>query len=65
MAGDKAAALQALEDLIARCALGDQAAFTALYDATAAKLFAVCVRVLGRTAAAEDAMQEALSLIHI
>ncbi len=52
-------ALDALEDMIARCALGDQSAFSALYDATCAKLFAVCTRVLGKTAAAEDAMQEA------
>lgn len=51
--------LNQIEDLIARCALGDRRAFEALYDATAGKLFAVCVRVLGTGAAAEDAMQDA------
>ena len=48
-----------IEGLIARCALGNQEAFTALYDMTSAKLFAVCVRVLNRNSAAEDAMQDA------
>jgi RNA polymerase sigma-70 factor (ECF subfamily) len=48
-----------LEDLISRCALGDRAAFAALYDATSAKLYAVCARVLGQDHAAEDAMQDA------
>lgn len=52
-------ALEQIEEWIARCALGDRAAFGALYDATSAKLFAVCVRVLDRNAAAEDAMQDA------
>lgn len=47
-----------IERLIDRCALGDRAAFSALYDATSAKLFAVSVRVLGNTAAAEDAMHD-------
>jgi RNA polymerase sigma-70 factor (ECF subfamily) len=48
-----------LEHLISRCALGDRAAFAALYDATSAKLYAVCARVLGQDHAAEDAMQDA------
>lgn len=47
-----------IERLIARCTLGDRAAFAALYDATSAKLHAVCLRVLGRSQAAEDALQE-------
>ena len=58
--GEALAAPQAeLEQLIARCALGDRAAFEALYDATSGKLFAVCCRILDRGAAAEDAMQDA------
>jgi RNA polymerase sigma-70 factor (ECF subfamily) len=47
-----------LEELISRCALGDRKAFDALYDATSAKLYAICVRILGTNAAAEDAMQD-------
>ena len=47
-----------VEALIERVALGDRAAFAALYDATAAKLFAVALRVLGDRQAAEDAMQD-------
>jgi RNA polymerase sigma-70 factor (ECF subfamily) len=47
-----------LEDLIARTALRDRAAFSALYDATAGKLHAVALRVLGDRAAAEDAVQD-------
>lgn len=53
---------QAHSDLnahLSRIALGDRAAFEALYDATSAKLLAVCLRVLKDRAAAEDAMQEA------
>ncbi|MEM7241962.1 MAG: sigma-70 family RNA polymerase sigma factor [Pseudomonadota bacterium] len=51
--------LSHLENLIAKCALGDQKAFSALYDATSAKLLGVCIRVLSERAEAEDAMQEA------
>lgn len=47
-----------IEALIARVALGDRSAFSALYDATSAKLLAVCLRVLKERAAAEDAMQD-------
>lgn len=47
-----------IENLIVRCASGDRGAFELLYDATNGKLFAVCVRVLGKKAAAEDAMQD-------
>jgi len=47
-----------LEDLIARTALGDRAAFSALYDATAPKLMAVAGRVLKDNALAEDCVQD-------
>jgi RNA polymerase sigma-70 factor (ECF subfamily) len=47
-----------IEELIARTALGDRAAFSALYDATSAKLFGVCLRVLDNRAEAEDVLQE-------
>ena len=48
-----------IEDMIARMALGDRKAFESLYSATSAKLFGVCLRVLGNRAEAEDALQEA------
>lgn len=44
--------------LIQRIALGDRAAFRALYSLTSAKLFAVCLRVLKDRGEAEDALQE-------
>lgn len=45
--------------LLSRCSLGDQSAFTELYDATSAKLFGVSFRILKREAWAEEALQEA------
>ncbi len=45
--------------MIARMALGDRQAFSALYDATGAKLFGLCLRVLNDREEAEDALQEA------
>jgi RNA polymerase sigma-70 factor (ECF subfamily) len=47
-----------IETLIARVALRDKAAFSALYDATSAKLFGICLRVLNDRQEAEDALQE-------
>ncbi len=47
-----------IERLIGKVALGDRAAFDRLYAATSAKLFGVCLRVLGNRAAAEDALQD-------
>lgn len=47
-----------IETMIARIALRDRGAFAALYDATSAKIFGVCLRVLGNRAEAEDALQE-------
>ena len=47
-----------IETLIARTALGDRAAFDALYVATSAKLHAVCLSVLKDRPAAEEALQE-------
>jgi RNA polymerase sigma-70 factor (ECF subfamily) len=47
-----------LETLISRVALGDRAAFSALYDATSAKLFGTCLRVLKVRAEAEEVLQE-------
>ncbi len=47
-----------IEKLIARCALNDRAAFTALYNSTSAKLFGVVLRVLNNRADADEALQE-------
>lgn len=47
-----------LESLLARVALRDRAAFDALYSATSAKLFGICLRVLKDRGAAEDALQD-------
>lgn len=47
-----------IEALIARVALNDRDAFSILYDATSAKLFGVCLRVLNDRAAAEEALQD-------
>lgn len=47
-----------LERWLAGAALGDRAAFGQLYEATAAKLFGISLRVLGNRAEAEDALQE-------
>jgi len=48
-----------VEQMIARVGLGDRAAFSSLYDATSAKLFGVCLRILKDRAEAEDTLQEA------
>ena len=48
-----------VEKMIARVGLGDRAAVSSLYDATSAKLFGVCLRILNDRAEAEDALQEA------
>lgn len=53
------ATIQEIEDLIGRVALGDRKAFSALYDATSAKLFGTVLRVLNDRADAEDVVQDA------
>lgn len=47
-----------LEDLMARIQLRDRSAFSALYSATSAKLFGICLRVLKDRAVAEEVLQE-------
>jgi RNA polymerase sigma-70 factor (ECF subfamily) len=47
-----------LATLLARCALGNQAAFADLYHATSPKLFGVAVRILRREDWAEEVLQE-------
>ncbi len=47
-----------LTDVISRVALGDRAAFRRLYDATSAKLFGICLRVMRNRSDAEDVLQD-------
>lgn len=47
-----------VSDLLTRVARQDRAAFDALYEAAAAKLFGVLLRILRNRAEAEDALQE-------
>jgi RNA polymerase sigma-70 factor (ECF subfamily) len=47
-----------LEELLRAAANGDKAAFSAVYDATSAKLFAVAIRILRRPDLAEDVLQD-------
>lgn len=48
-----------LEELLARCARGDQDAFARLYDATSARLYGLALRVVRNPAHAEEVTQEA------
>ncbi|RYF43655.1 MAG: sigma-70 family RNA polymerase sigma factor [Comamonadaceae bacterium] len=48
-----------LQDLLARTARGDHAAFARVYERTHAHLFGLALRMLGREQAAEDVLQEA------
>lgn len=45
-------------ELLSRCALQDQRAFAALYEAASAKLFGVAVRITRRRDWAEEVLQE-------
>jgi RNA polymerase sigma-70 factor (ECF subfamily) len=49
---------QGLEDLLARTAQGDRAAFQRLYQASAPKLMGVALRILRRADWAEEVLQE-------
>jgi RNA polymerase sigma-70 factor (ECF subfamily) len=49
---------EALSALMSRVASGEQAALRQLYEATSAKLFAVCLRILSDREEAEDVLQE-------
>jgi RNA polymerase sigma-70 factor, ECF subfamily len=48
-----------LEDLLRRTASGDQAAFRALYEQSAGRLFAVCLRIVRHRRLAEELLREA------
>ncbi|THH38640.1 sigma-70 family RNA polymerase sigma factor [Aliishimia ponticola] len=47
-----------IEEMIVQVSLGNRAAFSSLYDATSAKLFGVCLRVLKDRAEAEETLQD-------
>ncbi len=47
-----------LSAAISSIAAGDRMAFATLYQRTSAKLFGICLRILGDNARAEDALQE-------
>ena len=47
-----------LEKLISAIALGSQKDFAELYNATSAKLFGICIRILNNESEAEEALQE-------
>ncbi|MGD2139300.1 MAG: sigma-70 family RNA polymerase sigma factor [Burkholderiales bacterium] len=47
-----------LSVMLSRCALADQQAFSALYQASSAKLFAVAMRITRRKDWAEEVLQE-------
>jgi RNA polymerase sigma-70 factor (ECF subfamily) len=48
-----------IEGLLARCGLGDRAAFARLYGQVGGKLYGVAFRILGNRSDAEEAVQEA------
>jgi len=52
------AELADIETILAKCAVGDRDAFSSLYSETSAKLYGVCLHVLGHQADAEDALQD-------
>jgi RNA polymerase sigma factor (sigma-70 family) len=54
MAGDR----QSLVEAIGRVAQGSEAALEEVYGRTCAKLYGVCLRILGDRSEAEDALQE-------
>lgn len=49
---------EALSSAISQVAAGDRAALREVYDRTSAKLFGLCLRILGDTSEAEETMQE-------
>ena len=54
----RAADARALEDLLVRAAAADAVAFRALYDRTAGRIFAVCLRIARHRRLAEDIFRD-------
>lgn len=55
----EAARRASLTDALLRCGKGDRLAFEAVYKATSAKLFGVCLRIFSDRNEAEEALQDA------
>lgn len=55
--------IEQVETLLARVALGDRKAFSALYDLVSPKLFGIALRIVRDRAGAEDVTQEAFMKI--
>lgn len=51
-------AREELVSLLARVGAGDRAALRSVYERTSAKLYGICLRVLGSEAEAQDALQD-------
>jgi RNA polymerase sigma factor (sigma-70 family) len=60
---DTSTEIVTLEQLLARTAMRDRAAFAELYRRTAPRLFGLCVRMLRDRGAAEEVLQEAFIAI--
>jgi RNA polymerase sigma factor (sigma-70 family) len=60
---ERAAGEGTLEDLLRRTASGDQAAFRTLYEQTAGRLFAVCLRIVRHRRLAEELLRESYARI--
>lgn len=56
---DTSTETETLEQLLARTALRDRAAFERLYQRTSSRLFGLCVRMMRDRGEAEEALQEA------
>lgn len=53
-----AAGRQLLSDALVRAGRGSEEALAEVYQATSAKLYGICLRILGRREEAEDALQD-------
>lgn len=53
----------ALADLLSATSRGDRAAFSSLYQRTSAKLYGICLRLLGSEAEAQDVLQDVYVLV--
>lgn len=53
----------ALADLLSATSRGDRAAFSSLYQRTSAKLYGICLRLLGSEAEAQDVLQDVYVIV--
>ena len=57
-AATRSQAVEELADILEAVARGDREAFARLYERTSAKLYGICLRLLGNEAEAEDVLQD-------